>query len=70
MANGPRPAGKKPKARMIKGSEARALRRKTAENIISPIVNSDRVFRYMLMYMSNRKIESVTFIVETTVFIV
>jgi hypothetical protein len=66
MANGPRPNGRKPKAQITKGLEARALRRKTAENIISPIVNSDRVFRYMLTYMSNRKIESVTLTVETT----
>jgi hypothetical protein len=70
MANGPKPNARKPKAQITKGLEARAFRRKTAENIISPIVNSDRVFRYMLTYMSNRKIRSVTFIVETTVFIV
>jgi hypothetical protein len=52
------------------GLDARALRRKTAENIINPIVNSDRVFLYISTYMSNRKIESVTLIVETTVSIV
>jgi hypothetical protein len=67
MANGPRPTGQKPKALMTRGLEARALRRKTAENITSPIVNSDRVFWYIPIYMNNRKIESVKFTVETTV---
>jgi hypothetical protein len=52
---------------MTSGLEARALRRKTAENITSPIVNSDRVFWYIPIYMNNRKIESVKFTVETTV---
>jgi hypothetical protein len=70
MANGPRPNGIKPKALITKGLDARVFRRKTAENIISPIVNSDRVLRYMLTYVSNRKTISVTFIVEMTVFTV
>jgi hypothetical protein len=70
MANGPRPNGRKPKAQIIMGLEVRAFRRKTNENIISPIVNSDRVFLYMLMYVSNRKIKSVTLIVETIIFAV
>jgi hypothetical protein len=70
MANGPRPNGRKPKPQITKGFEARAFRRKTIENIISPIVNSERVFRNMLMYMSNRKNDSVTLIVETTVLTV
>jgi hypothetical protein len=69
-ANGPRPNGRKPKAQITTGLEARAFRRKTSENIISPIVNSDRVFLYMLMYVNNRKINSVTLAVETTVFAV
>jgi len=65
--NGPKPNARKPKTQITKGLEARAFRRKTVENIISPIVNSDRVFLYMLTYISNRKIESVTLTVETTV---
>jgi hypothetical protein len=67
-ANGPKPNDPKPKTQITKGLEARAFRRKTVENIISPIVNSDRVFVYMLTYVSNRKIKSVTLIVETTAF--
>ena len=67
-ANGPKPNARKPKAHVTNGLEARAFRSKTNENIISPIVNSDRVFRYMLMYVINRKIRKVTLIVETTVF--
>jgi hypothetical protein len=68
MANGPRPTAVKPKAQITNGLEARAFRKKTTENIVSPIVNSDRVFLYMLTYVSNRKIESVTLIAETTAF--
>jgi hypothetical protein len=66
-ANGPNPIGQKPKAQMTNGLETIALRRKTNENIISPIVNSDLVFLYMLTYMANRKAESVTLTVETTI---
>ena len=69
-ANGPRPNARKPKTQITNGLEARAFIRRTAENIISPIVNSDRVFLYMLMYVTNRKIRRVTLIVETTVFAV
>jgi len=70
MANGPRPNSLKPKAQITKGLEARAFNRKTDENIISPIVNSDRVFLYKLTYVTNKKAESVTLIVDTTVFTV
>ncbi len=69
-AKGPRPKGWKPKTPTTNGLEARAFRRKTAENIVSPIVNSDRVFLYISMYVSNRKTSRVTLIVETTVFAV
>jgi len=69
-ANGPKPNGRKPKIHITMGLETRALRSKTIENIISPIVNSDRVFQYMLIYVRNRKTRSVTLIVETTVFAV
>jgi len=70
IANGPRPNARKPKIHGTKGLEARALKSRTIENIISPIVNCDRVFMYMLMYVTNRKIKRVTLIVETTVFVV
>ena len=70
MANGPRPNARKPKALVTKGLDAIAFRRKAIESIISPIVNSDRVFTYMSMYVANRKTSSVTLIVETTVFAV
>ena len=43
-ANGPKPNARKPKTQITKGLEARAFRRKTAENIINPTVNVDRVF--------------------------
>jgi len=66
-ANGPNPNGRKPKTQTTNGLEARAFKRKTAENIINPTVNSDRVFLYMSTYVSNRKIKRVTLIVETTV---
>jgi hypothetical protein len=55
---------------MTSGLEARAFRRRIPENIVSPIVNSDRVFLYMSMYVSSRKTKRVAFIIETTVFAV
>jgi hypothetical protein len=69
-ANGPRPKGRKPKIQITKGLEAIAFRRRIPENIVSPIVNSDRVFLYMSMYVSSRKTKRVAFIIETTVFAV
>jgi len=66
-ANGPRPKGRKPKTQITRGLEARAFRRKTPENTISPIVNSYRVFRYILTYVRSKKTKRVTLIVETTV---
>ena len=67
MANGPRPNAQKPKIHLIRGLEESAFRRKTAENIVNPSANSDRVLLYMSRYMTSRKIERVTLIVETTV---
>lgn len=67
IANGPRPNARKPKTKSSKGLEARALRSKTVENMINPIVNSDRVFTYMLMYVTNKIIKSVKLTVETAV---
>jgi hypothetical protein len=69
-AKGPRPNALKPKIQVTKGLDVSAFRRSTIENIINPIVNSDRVFTYMLMYVINRKTRSVTLIVEITVFAV
>jgi len=50
--------------------EARALKSKISENTINPIVNSDRVFLYMPMYMINKEIKSVTLMLEITVLAV
>jgi hypothetical protein len=55
---------------ITKGLEVRAYMRKAAEKIISPIVNSDRVFWYMLMYIAIRKISRTIFTEEITVFAV
>jgi len=66
-AKGPRPNALNPTNQITMGLEARAFSRRTVENIISPIVNSDRVFAYMPAYMARRKINRVMFIVETTV---
>jgi hypothetical protein len=70
MAKGPRPKARKPKAQSTIGFEVRAVRSKTIENIINPIVNSDFVLVYMPMYRINRMIKSAMLIVETTVLTV
>jgi len=67
-ANGPSPNILKPKIDITIGLETRAYKRSVAENIISPIVNSDCVFLYMSMYEISRNISIVTLIVDTTVF--
>jgi hypothetical protein len=67
-ANGPSPNILNLKIDITIGLETRAYKRSVAENIISPIVNSDRVFLYMSMYEISRNISIVTLIVDTTVF--
>jgi hypothetical protein len=69
-AKGPKPNAPKPKNQITTGFDVRALSKRTAENIMSPMVNSDRVLAYMSAYMARRKINSVMFIVETTVLAV
>ena len=67
-AKGPSPNILKPKSDITIGLETRAYRSSVAENIISPMVNSDRVFLYMSAYKISRNISMVMLIVETTVF--
>ncbi len=63
-ANIPRPNARNPKTHINIGLAVRAFKRKTNENMISPIVNCDRVLLYMSIYVVSRKIRSVTLSVE------
>lgn len=64
IANVPRPEARNPNSKCINGLAVRAYKSRISEKMISPIVNSECNFLYMSMYVTNRKISSVAFIVE------